>query len=116
MPVTICIPPHIKNLYRPPARYDVEVFNENTGFWDRLSNVPVIWPTRWVYKRTWYLVLVPREVLDVGNKVAIMQARYKAHESANRGFSRTRILEVKDTSYRYVIWEDGVWIQEFDES
>ena len=57
----------------------------------------------------------PKRQTYVGDEYTIKQARKRAHEVAvysPQSKRPCRIIEVKDTGYCYIIWEDGKWVEE----
>jgi hypothetical protein len=88
----------------------VETFDNDTGFWELVKMVPVVWPIRRVFKLTWYLNYVLQLVEDVGDLAAIKEARRKAHDLTKTVTTPTRIIEVKSNGSRFTIWQ-GRWIE-----
>jgi hypothetical protein len=97
-----------------PVRYDVEIFREESGLWDRVAKLPIVWPVKNV-GRDWF-TLWPKQAVAIGDRETLATTRCKARELARShwvasdGRVKVRIVEVKTNGAQLVIWQNGEWL------
>ena len=97
--------PFLRFMRNPPAKYEIEWYNMGTGFWTVVRSVDVIWPVKTV--RGWFRT---KTVTDYSGRKPIEIARRLVYDDLRMVLRGARIVEVKDTGHRYIIFQEGKWL------